>query len=573
MKKRLPSEERKWLQYYNGVKDEDDFSEYSLYEAIHHVDDESRKALSFFGISISYKKLYEYIDMTAKAFFQNGIRKGDVVMLMLPTLPESIYCFYALNKIGAVSNMVDVRSTPSRVVEIAKKTRPKMLVVMSFYLKQLETVRRQLDLEKIVVLRGCDTMPSSVTFWYKLAEHFNGRRKIINRSPAYSFWPEFLATGLKCKIVQNENVVSNETAVIYQTSGTTGFPKSVLHINESLNYSVRQRFKYLNNPQSGDTILSILPIFTLFGFVYSIHMPLLYGMTILIVPYFKPNQMSDLIRKNKPNFIFGVPSHWEEFAEKQDGKGDMSFIKDIIVAGEVIDRNLRLKVNKLLHDNKSQASIRVDYGMTEIGGTISLMMNNATDEDSCNNGYSGVPLPYLIVCIYDNEAKCELGYNCKGEICVQTPCALKEYLLDKTETENLRRKHPDGSEWIHTGDIGYLTEKGHLYVIGRSKRMIVRYDGTKLFPIEMESVIRGVDGVGECSVVPIADPNHSQGGLPFVFVVSDGTVNPICLRKDIIKQCTLQLPVFLQPYEVRVVEQLPHNSMGKIDYRKLIEMI
>lgn len=137
----------------------------------------------------------------------------------------------------------------------------------------------------------------------------------------------------------------------------------------------------------------------------------------------------------------------------------------------------------------------------------------------------------------------------------------------------MRRKHPDGSEWIHTGDIGYLTEKGHLYVIGRSKRMIVRYDGTKLFPIEMESVIRDIDGVGECSVVPIADPNHSQGGLPFVFVVSDGTVNPICLRKDIIKQCTLQLPVFLQPYEVRVVEQLPHNSMGKIDYRKLIEMI
>ena len=329
MKNQLPSEERKWLHYYSGVKDEDAFSEYSLYEAICHVDNESRKALSFFGISISYQKLYEYIDVTAKAFIQNGIRKGDVVMLMLPTLPESIYCFYALNKIGAVPNMVDVRSTPSRVVEISKKTRPKILVVMSFYLKQLETVRRQLDLEKIVVLRGCDTMPSSVIFWYKLAEYFNGRRKIINRSPIYSFWPEFLASGLKCKDVLKGNAASNETAVIYQTSGTTGFPKSVLHVNETLNYSVRKRFKYLNNPQPGDTILSILPIFTLFGFVYSIHMPLLYGMTVLIVPYFKPNQMDNIIKRNKPNFIFGVPSHWEEFAERHDGKDDMSFLKDI----------------------------------------------------------------------------------------------------------------------------------------------------------------------------------------------------------------------------------------------------
>ena len=68
-------------------------------------------------------------------------------MLMLPTIPESVYCFYALNKIGAIPNMIDVRTTPSRLVEIANRTKPKMLVVMTFYLKQLNVVCEQLNVE------------------------------------------------------------------------------------------------------------------------------------------------------------------------------------------------------------------------------------------------------------------------------------------------------------------------------------------------------------------------------------------------------------------------------------------
>lgn len=573
MEKKLPSEERKWLHYYSKTEIEMSFSKLSLFEAIHHVDDENRIALKYFGISVTYSTLYKQIDLAAKAFIQNGINKGDVVMLMLPTLPESVYCFYALNKIGAIANMIDVRSTPSQLVEIAKKTRPKMLVVMSFYLKQLETVRKQLGLDKIILLRGCDSMPASVTFWYKLGEHFNRRRKIVNNNQIYTFWQEFLESGISCNECLDNIMNSNDTAVIFQTSGTTGFPKSVIHVNETLDFSAKSILEFLNNPHPGDTLLSILPIFTLYGFVSSIHMPLRFGLTVLIVPLFKPCQIKKFIIRDKPNFIFSVPSQWEHAADKPDKMGDLSFIKNIVVAGEILDRNVRIKVNKMLQINNSNAEIRSDYGMTETGGSISTMIGKATVDDPCDIGYSGIPLPFVRVCIYDNEKEQELGYNCRGEICVQSPYALKEYLLDKTETDKLRRKHPDGSKWIHTGDIGYLTEKGHLYIVGRSKRMIVQFDGTKIFPIEIESVIRRIDGVGECSVVPARDPNHSQGCLPFVFVVSKNDENPVRLKQEIFKQCAKQLPFHLRPYKIRIIDQMPHNSMGKVDYRKLIEMI
>ena len=415
-------------------------------------------------------------------------------------------------------------------------------------------------------------MPKSIVFWYKMGEYFNGRRRIARRNKVYTFWTEFIDSGKGCKLNICASDCQNETAVIYQTSGTTGFPKSVIHTNESLDYSARMRAEYLNDPLPGNTVLSILPIFTMYGFVYSIHMPLRLSMTVQIVPLFKPYQMKNLVMRTKPNIIFSVPSQWERFADETEEACDMSFVKDIFVAGEVIDSNLRLKVNAFLKKHNSNAEIRPDYGMTETGGSISIMINEANNDDSIGNGYSGIPLPYVDVCIYDNTNQKELGYNYSGEICVRTPVALKEYMHDDTETKHLRQRHPDGTEWIHTGDVGYLTEKGHVYIVGRIKRMIVRYDGTKVYPIEMETVIRSIKGVGECSVVPIKDPAHSQGCLPVVFVVPETTKCGVHIKQEIIKRCGHQLPAYLQPYEVYIIDKMPHNSMGKIDYKKLMEV-
>ena len=569
----LPSEEKKWLQYYNNTALQTTFSSIRLYDAIIHRQGLDRTALTYFGVKITYRFLYEQIDRVAKSFVQNGISKGDVVMLMLPTTPESVYCFYALNKIGAVPHMIDVRTPPTRLVEIANKTKPKILVVMAFYLKRLNVVCNQLNVKRIILLRGCDSMPSSVAFWYKTSEYFNGRRRIVKKNHTYSFWPEFLESGNGCRLNACVPLCHNETAVIYQTSGTTGFPKSVIHTNESLDNSAKMRNEYLKDPQPGDAVLSILPIFTMYGFVFSIHMPLRLGMTVQIVPLFKPFQMKYLVTHNKPNYIFSVPSQWEKFATDKKNIGDLSFIKDIFVAGEIIDRNLKLKLNAYLNEHNSKAEIRPDYGMTETGGSITIQIDSAKIDKPKNDGYSGIPLPYVDLCIYDNSTQTELNYNCTGEICVKTPIALKEYMHDEYETRHLRQCHPDGSEWIHTGDLGYLSENGHLYIVGRLKRMIVRFDGTKIYPIEIESIIHGIDGVCECSVVPVKDPIHLQGCLPVAFVTPEKNKCEVRLKKTIIKQCANQLPDYLQPYKVQLINEMPHNSMGKIDYNKLIGML
>lgn len=568
----FPSEEKVWHRYYGDEELYPKFSGDSMYQAIHHTEYENSTAFIFYGKTFTYKKLYDGIEQVAQALVRNGIGKGDVVMLMLPTLPESLFCFYALNRIGAISNLVDVRTAPRQLVEIAHKTKPKMIFLMDFYLERIDSIKDLTGIDRIVVLRGCESFPFMVSM-YKISELFNGRKRIVTHDSRYVFWLEFIKSGCGCIKPLDADVHADDIAAIYQTSGTTGFPKSAVHTNFNLNNSSMMKHFHMNEPEPGDKVLSILPIFTLFGFVFDIHMPLRYGMTLVIVPLFKKKSLADLILRHKPNHIFSVPSQWESVVGNKRMKCDLSFIKTIFVAGEVLDVTLRQKINSVLHESGSNAEICSDYGMTEAGGTISFVNPAYTSDDVCGNGYSGIPMPLCNVCIYDNEAGREMDYNQPGEISVQVPFAVKEYYNDREATDNLFCRHSDGSVWLHTGDIGYLTEKGHLYVIDRKKRMIVRFDGSKVFPIELESVIKVVRGVTECCVVPAPDPDHFQGKVPYAFVVTEGPDIQERVENDIMRICSSRLPVYLQPYGIKFIGEIPRNSMGKADYLKLIEMI
>ena len=569
----LPSVERKWREYYDEAELNVEMSGSSMYDSIYNPDYVEREAFSYFGKSFTYGSFYEAIERTARAFAANGIRKGDVVMLMLPTLPETLFCFYALNRIGAVANMVDVRYTTSQLKQVVGKTKPRMLVAMTFYLRRLERVRKELGFEKIILLRGCESLSSFICFWNKFGDFFDGRLRIANRCKDYLFWSDFIESGSKCPELHKVDVKGDDVAAIFQTSGTTGFLKCVVHTNSNLNNSSMMKHFHLNDPQPGDRVLSIIPCFALFGFVFDVNMPLKYGMTLSIVPLFNVKGMASLILRHRPNHIFSVPSQWEHVIGRIKADCDLSFIKTVYVAGEVLDKSLRLRVNEILRSGNSRAELCSDYGMTETAGTISYMDPGALKDDACGKGYSGIPMALCNVCIFDDDAGCELDYDQEGEVCVRVPFSLKEYYADSEATSELLRSHPDGKVWLHTGDTGYLTEKGHLYVIGRKKRMIVRFDGTKIFPIELESVVKTVDGVVECSVVAGPDPIHTQGHLPYVFVLPDDGVSKQTLKKEIKRCCSEKLPLYLQPHRICIVDDIPHNSMGKIDYLKLTEQI
>lgn len=137
------------------------------------------------------------------------------------------------------------------------------------------------------------------------------------------------------------------------------------------------------------------------------------------------------------------------------------------------------------------------------------------------------------------------------------------------------RTHSDGRKWIHTGDIGYVDEDGNVFVIGRIKRMIVRFDGFKVFPTMIESVIRKCDDIKDCCAVGTTDKNHSQGQLPVVFSVmkAGAEKDADLVLEELMALCERDLPEYAQPTEIRFIPDLPVTSIGKVDYRKLEGMV
>ena len=123
--------------------------------------------------------------------------------------------------------------------------------------------------------------------------------------------------------------------------------------------------------------------------------------------------------------------------------------------------------------------------------------------------------------------------------------------------------------WIHSGDIGHMDEDGFLFVDGRIKRVIVRHDGFKVFPSQIENVISKCNSVNACCAVGVTDKSHSQGKLPLAFVVKSGNENDDTVKSELFELCKNELPEYAQPIDFVFVDSLPLTPIGKIDYRAL----
>lgn len=219
-------------------------------------------------------------------------------------------------------------------------------------------------------------------------------------------------------------------------------------------------------------------------------------------------------------------------------------------------------VNRLLHDSGCTVSIQEGYGMTEIGaGACANVPQRNID------GSVGIPLPLNNFCIYDNEAGRELSYNELGEICMTGPTVMKGYFNNPEETEHVLRCHADGLLWLHSGDLGYISEDGNVYLEGRLKRVIVLYNGFKIYPFGLEKTIMKHKNVAACCVVGRFDNEHQIGQVPVAFIVlkehNDTTVSEI---KEI---CKREQSEKYQLKDIVLLDSLPLTPNGKVDYRSL----
>lgn len=510
-------------------------------------------AISYFGVELTYKQLLEHIDRTALAFRMHGVGQGDVVCISLPSLPESLMSFYALNKIGAVPCMFDVRYTPAQVCEIVDRTQAKMLFIMSFTSKGLAFSKMQPNVDKVVVVNGVSLIPK-VEWWYGFGEWFNGKRRVFmgKNKRKYIHWKDFISVAQDKDEEPPYPWQPDEMMSLFQTSGTTGTVKSVMLSTENIMHSIFPDPPTLNNPSNDDTVLCFLPIFAFYG-TNALTISLSFGMRTVIIPFLRHKDFLKNINKHRPQHIFSVPAYWDVLVKETDNKEDLSYLKSVFVAGDVLNAAFEKSINAFLRERNSPVDITKAYGMTETAGIVASTPPDCPKKYEL--GFSGIPNSCYEVKTFDDE------------ICVRSTMKLLGYYKNEEATKALIQTHADGSHWLHTGDVGYVDENGYVFVIGRKKRMIVRYDGSKIFPSEIEDCLMQHPSVKTCAVVPMQDPDHSESKLPKAFVVLKENTATV---EELMRHCRENLPDHLVPSAIEFIDALPMNSNGKVDYKKLI---
>lgn len=555
------TENKVWLKYYSQEALSEELPKRTAYQNLKELNKDrlDQPALHYYGVDITHKELIDRIEECASAFVALGVKKGDIVSFLSVAVPETIAAIYALNKIGAAANTIDPRMDIKTITNMINASGSDILVSIDVAFPKVEKIINDIKPKTIIVQSASNSLPFVKKILVKMAT-----RTKINYSDSIIRWKDFLSKGVGVTAVEVPYVPDATVAITY-TGGTTGIPKGTMLTNDSMN-AVVQNFKYCGvEREDNDRYLGIIPVFSAYGMVCGMHMPLCMRLTLVPIPKFVPNTIGKLVKQFRPQVIISTPVFIELLIGSKEVKNmDLSFLHTLASGGDTMNEGLEAKLQQFMVEHNMKYPLAQGYGMTELSAAASFCANKIYKPSSV-----GIPSLTTTVSIFDPETGQELSYNEVGEVCVTGPSMMKGYFNAKEETENIMRKHDDGNVWIHSGDLGYIDDDGFLFIKGRIKRMITRFDGHKVFPINMESLIGGFPQVKNCSVIGVDDREHSQGQYPLALVEFVAGVDKDSACAEIFNYCDEHIEERGKPVAVLDIDEIPLTGMGKNDVKTL----
>ena len=503
---------------------------------ITHIVDANRnnlhsQAMSFMGLNVSYDELFANICKYAMALKKYGISKGDIVTIVMPNVPETIYYFYACNAIGATAYLIDPRFTFSAMSECIKRANSPLLICESgnYYKKVAKNLDR-LPVDNVIVAspvnsleiaKDRNTKQAMAAYVYKLKQYYERLLAQSKDNSKEMSHQQFLKNAAKYAGENNIEKLSEpydpETpAIIVNTSGTsnTGI-KGAMHYDRSYNIYTNQIPYITKELVRGYTYYGYVPYFSMYGSAVGMHTALSKGIVIDNIPKFKGKKSLQQIIDSKSNILIGVPGLFEKLSlmyEREDA--DAHHVKIYVVGGDNIAPSTLNQINDNLLSRGMSEKVIFGYGATETFPTFTTSF----DERSQVSGSVGIPYPGVNFKIVDPETLKEVSDGVEGEIYESTLNMMKGYLGMPDETEKVFTEI-DGIKYFKTGDKGYKTENGILFITGRYKALMKRPDGHQTNPIPIENAITACDLVDSCAVVGIKRNGQNNGEIPTAFVV------------------------------------------------------
>lgn len=483
-------------------------------------------ALVFEGRQYSFGELDALSSGLASRLEKLGLRRGDRISLYAPNSPEWVIAYYAILKMGAVVNPLNLMLTASEAAFAINDCGARAVIGTGDRIGGLAD------------LNGRTSVEFYIAFGAAVSGGMLNLEDLLDGVIPASSYPV-------------PDIGPDDECAVCYTSGTTGHPKGALLThraivaNTALTATMHMR-------TSLDTVVSALPCSHVYGNIV-MNSAIAYGMTLVLHKSFDPASALESIQRHRATIFEGVPTMYMYLLNFPGlASFDLNSLTRSTVGGQTMPEPKIRQVEAAFGCPLIEL-----WGMTEIGG----LGATHTVLGPRKVGSIGIPLPHVRVRIASQtEHGVTLPPGEIGELQIRGPIVMSGYLGNPEATAETI----DADGWLRTGDLAYIDPDGFIFIVDRLKDMIITA-GFNIYPAELERVIAAYEGVAMVAVGSV--PDADKGELAKAYIVpKQGVTLDVA---DIEKHCRIHLAAYKVPRAFQIVDDFPKTSTGKVMRRRL----
>ncbi|MBD3197115.1 MAG: AMP-binding protein [Candidatus Lokiarchaeota archaeon] len=540
------------------------------------------EAILFEGFRMTYQELDHLVDQFATGLSELGIKKGDVVCIDLPNIPQYIISHFAILRLGAVSNPILPVNRYVEIVHQVNDSKAKCMITLDYLFEEYlegKDLSKMECLEKIILTGLSEYLPK--------IKGFLGT--ILGKIPRMRNWPkqidhieflefqQILENGQPINIPKEKIDAKKDPAILIYTGGTTGIPKGVTCSHYNLISNAQQtdiwastQLDRMSKVKGEGGMLLVVPLAHAYGNI-GMTVAILEGWSSILIPR-PPEKLSKLlniVKKEDVTFLPGVPTLFVKIIEEPDSKkykGELGSLIACICSASPLSKSVKNAFEEITH-----TKILEGYGLSECSPVVSLNPFKRTKLKTV-----GLPLPDTEVkivdlvsgnkilphCLKEDCEKCgESEQKYIGEICVRGPQVMQGYLNRPDATDKAFRKDSNGKEWLYTTDVGCIDRDGYLKLKDR-KRDMIKYKGHSVFPREVEDLLYNHKAIAEVGVVGVPDPEAGENIKAYVSLKSD--YKDLITEQELLNWCKDNISAYKYPRIIEILPELPKNLLGKV---------
>ena len=510
--------------------------------------------------SFTFREVKQRTDEIAQNLLSLGFKKGDRLAIMLPNIPELNLTLLAAASIGVTVVLMNPGYQQVEIDFMLKKTKSKGIVILD----NLKTLKHYEILTKICP--EIVTTPAGAQLKSKALPDLKHVILVNNRlmkDPSADYKGTLAFNSIEKFTLPNKLEIPksnfDDPFVMLFTSGTTGFPKAAVLSHYNLLNSAYLEISNAGLLEENKIICIPIPIFHSFGLITGVLEPLIFGGKA-VFPSFLPDTLALIkaLHNEKCTSVKGAPVIFIDMMNHPERKKhDLSSLKYMLLGASTVPKDIVVKMKQELQI----PNIVIGYGMTE-SSAAGLITRPDYGEDEAFQTI-GQPFPFMEVKIVDKERNL-VPSNTEGEICLRGYGIMKGYYDEPEKTAEAI----DENGWLHTGDIGCMSEHGYVTFKSRAKELIIR-GGVNIYPAEIESFIRTNDQVFDAYCFGVPDKRIGEEVCLFVKLKPNSTLT----KEQLIEYCNGKIAYFKIPKHVKFVDSFPINANGKVQKFKMTEQM